>query len=354
MRKIVSVQRIDSIEPIPNGDFIETAKIKGWNIVVKKGDFKVGDHCAYFEIDSFIPVDIVYFKFLEKYNRIKTNIDNIKGYVIKTVKLRGVISQGLIVSIQDLKDNKLLDDRIYNIGESLSLPLNVSVYEPMESTDNNLLSKGSFPAYIQKSDQERIQNLPEYFINHKLTSFEMTEKLDGSSCTIYYNEGQIGICSRTIELQMESNNIYTFVNSKYLISNKLEKYCRENNRNLALQGEIIGSKIQSNHYQLAEIRFYLYDIYDIDKQSYLSPLERREINSNYLELPHVPKKELYSYIFADYPTMEQLIDNVSSDENHSDISNLKVSVEGFVFKSNINKRISFKVINNNYLLSQPN
>ena len=56
MRKLARVEEITNIQPIENADAIELASVKGWNVVIKKGEFKKGDKCVYFEIDSFLPI----------------------------------------------------------------------------------------------------------------------------------------------------------------------------------------------------------------------------------------------------------------------------------------------------------
>lgn len=92
MRKLAHVEKIASIQPIDGADRIEVATVLGWQVVVKKDEFKVGDLCIYIEIDSVLP-EIEDFEFLRD-----------KKFRIKTQKLRGQISQGLILPLDALNN----------------------------------------------------------------------------------------------------------------------------------------------------------------------------------------------------------------------------------------------------------
>ena len=365
MRKICYVQKVEQLIPIDGADRIEIAKIKGWNVVVQKNSFNIDDMCVYFEIDSFIPKEIEYFSFLSKYNPIKKDLFGEEGYVIKTIKLKGVISQGLVIPIKELICNNLLEDREYKIEEDVSSQLKIKIYErPEERVSNNFESTNQpFPTFIPKTDVERLQNTIEYFKELKEMSFEITEKLDGTSCTIYYyNDGNTiskGVCSKNLNVT-DSDNIYSFVNTKYRILDKLEKL----NRNLAIQGEIVGHGIQKNPYRLSELQFYVFDVYDIDRRRYLFPNERRELINTYFDtysigipVKHVPCVSLYSYVFKDvFKTIDDALKFVKTELKHSKISHLCKTIEGMVFKSNSldkkSNRVTFKIINNDYLLKE--
>lgn len=100
-RKLVTVRKIDSIETIEDADSIEVAVLGGWKAVVRKDEVKKGELVAYFEIDSLIPVK-PWSEFLLKGSSLKTvNIDGkeYSGVRLRTKKLRGVISQGLVVKL---------------------------------------------------------------------------------------------------------------------------------------------------------------------------------------------------------------------------------------------------------------
>lgn len=102
MRKLVTIKTIDAINPIDGADAIEAAMIGGWAVVVKKDEFKPGDLVLYFEIDSIIPHKIA--PFLASYYNLKTYENGVEGYRLKTKRMRGVWSQGLIIPIASLFD----------------------------------------------------------------------------------------------------------------------------------------------------------------------------------------------------------------------------------------------------------
>lgn len=174
MRKLATIKQVKDIIPIDGANNIEIAKLNdcGWQCVVKKGEFKVGDRGVYFEIDSFLPEENPVFDFL-KNKGVKTLADGSRGYRLRTMKLRNVISQGLLLPLNSFSNIGL------PIQDDLTEYLNIKLYEPPIPAQLAGKVKGSFPAWIQKTDQERIQNLPEFFTDLKDESFEATEKLDG-------------------------------------------------------------------------------------------------------------------------------------------------------------------------------
>ncbi|MCH8618212.1 hypothetical protein [Undibacterium sp. TS12] len=90
MRELVTIRQVSSIKPIVGADAIECASVDGWSVVVKKNEFKPGDACVYIEIDSFLPLQDERFAFLAKN---KTSCNDREGTRLRTVKLRGQISQ---------------------------------------------------------------------------------------------------------------------------------------------------------------------------------------------------------------------------------------------------------------------
>jgi len=150
---------------------------------VKKGEYSVGENAIYCEIDSYLPVREE-FEFLRKSSYKK--MGDQEGFRLKTIKLRGQISQGLLLPISILKD-KIYPDQYKNlqVGDEVSEALGVWKYEPPIPAELSGVMKGSFPSFLQKTDEERIQNLADVFENFKKSMFYVTEKLDGSSATYY-------------------------------------------------------------------------------------------------------------------------------------------------------------------------
>lgn len=83
MRTLASIKTISDILPIESKDRIVLAMVDGWSVIVKKDEFHIGDSCVYVEIDSVLP-EKPEFEFLRS-----------KNFRIKTMKMAGVISQGI-------------------------------------------------------------------------------------------------------------------------------------------------------------------------------------------------------------------------------------------------------------------
>lgn len=335
MRKLATVRKIDAIHPIPDADAIEVAAVGGWRVVVKKGEYQAGDLAVYCEIDSWIPNELA--PFLSK-GQEPREYNGIKGERLRTVKLRGQVSQGLLLPTTSWIDNHSEE------GDDLTVYFKIQKYEAPIPAQLAGEVRGMFPSFIPKTDQERIQNLTKELSDWKDLSFtwEVTEKLDGSSMTTYVMDDDSGVCSRNLNLKESSTNSLWRV----ALADSLIDKIKSTNRNLALQGEIIGEGIQGNPYKLKGQQFYLFDIYDIDRGEYLSPSERASLVQE-LGINHVPI--------------------VSSDKNISldDVQSLLVQAEGksqlcatteregLVFKSN-ELEASFKAISNKFLLKGGN
>lgn len=218
LRKMASIQIIDSLTPIENSDFLEVAMMKnlGWKVVVRKGDFKVGDTVIYFEIDSAINVNdlIAPLQFLATKGTKKLFTGHTPEssafsgeYVhIKTIKLRGQISQGLILPLIVLNDIpferfKREDGSVpcmtFDGGEDMTRYFKIEVWDRLVEwyeersqigTKAQSHSAGNFPSDVPKTDEIRIESLMEYFFMPEMVdaTWECTEKNDGSSCTLFY------------------------------------------------------------------------------------------------------------------------------------------------------------------------
>lgn len=273
-RKLATIRQVAELVAIEGADNIEVAKIDGWQCVVKKGEFKVGDLAVFFEIDSFLPIQ-PRFEFLRK-GCFSHNFDKTEGFRIKTIRLKKQLAQGLLLPLSEFPEIQL--QSIHpdeNIGMNLTQLLGVVKWErPMPACLQGKI-KGYFPNFLQKTDQERIQNLPEVVMKFWDTEFEITQKLDGSSLTAYLRNGVFGVCSRNLDLEETPENSFWQVARK----NKLEEVLRFIGKNIAFQGEMVGPGIQDNYEGLTETEFYLFDIYDIDQRRYLTSKERMEVLS---------------------------------------------------------------------------
>jgi RNA ligase (TIGR02306 family) len=332
-RKLVTIRQVVELKPIENADAIELAIVDGWQCVVKKGEFKECDVGVYFEIDSFLPLEERY-AFLK---HVKTHVDGSKGYRLKTAKFRGALSQGLLLpfSLFPEIDTSIHDDR------SLEEILNIKKYEIPIPAHLAGTVKGAFPAAIHKTDQERIQNLPEYFTKYKDNKFEVTEKIDGTSCTYYINNGEFGVCSRNLELKDTEDNTYWQIARELDIENKL----RSKNVNIALQGEIAGDGVQGNPIGLKGKHFFVFDIWDINEGHYLTTLGCRSLTKA-MGLEHVPVVEEEMKVFEKYDNITSLLKFAMGKSS----LNAKNEREGLVFKGD--DGVSFKVVSNDYLLKE--
>jgi RNA ligase (TIGR02306 family) len=371
MRKLASVKKVRAIYPIENADRIELAQLDDWTCIVKKGEFAVNDFAIYFEIDSLLPEEPRY-SFLEKS---KKEYDGIIKYRIRTMKMKKVLSQGLALPLHMFPELY-----VYEEHQDVTEKLNITKYEQQEHTQSFHTGdpSGKFPSFIPKTDQERIQNLPSYYEIYKDHLWEETKKLDGSSLTAYKVIRQkptklwtrfiefftrppiyhFGVCSRNLELKRTDNFKTTFNNNgkeseynqsdfwKIAIEFELEKYLPIG---FAVQGELIGPKIQANHEKVDHLDFYIFSIFDIDKQHYLFPEEHCYFFHKYFtgnpKIKYVPVVNSSIPIFRICTDLEQLQKRVTGESiNPNTIS------EGRVYKSCTIRGLSFKCVSNEYLL----
>jgi RNA ligase (TIGR02306 family) len=338
-RKLDSVRVISDIRPILGADKIELAIVDGWQSIVRKGAFKANDKCVYIEIDSLLPLEERY-SFLERYKKVLP--DGTEGYRVKSIKMKNTLSQGLIFSFEELALAYNID-----IGTDVSSLLNVRLYEANKDI-NFGKSRGNFPSFLIKTDAERVQNLVRYLPELQKYTYEMTKKLDGTSASYYYYQGKFGICSRNLEIDKSDKNVYYTIAEKYHLEELLEFTYNVLDRSLAIQGEIVGPGVNKNRLHLPELDFYIFDIYDIEKRQYLSPVERRSLYRALLTrcsfLKHVPIIEQEHSIIS----LEAIL---TLADGTSRLSYAKR--EGLVFKSNSDScRLIFKAISNDYLLKE--
>jgi RNA ligase (TIGR02306 family) len=335
LRKLASVRLIRDIKSIEGADSIELAYVDGWQVVVKKGEFKPEDKIIYCEIDSFLPEKPEY-EFLRA-GSFKTDAFGISGFRLRTVRLRGALSQGLVLPIPENLSGAAL-------GEEVSEVLGIKKYEAPIPACLRGDVYGPIPGIIRITDQERIQNLLDYFERYKDLEFEESEKLNGTSTTYFFDGDQFGVCGHSWWLKENDSVAYWKVAKHIDIEGRLRKY----GKRIAVQGEIIGEGIlKKNMYKLRGIHFRIFDIWDIEKQRYLLPMERfvvvKSLGLNVSD--HVPILGIRK-IFQDYKTVDDLLE-------HADrmSSLIPVKQEGFVYKSYETvgpEVISFKVINNNF------
>lgn len=334
MRNLASIQIIKALEPIEAADAIEKATVLGWQLVVKKGEFRVGDLAVYCEIDSLMP-DKPEFEFLKP-----------RGMRIRTVRLRGQISQGICFPLSILPgDFSVVEDA------DCTEVLGITKYEPPMPACLNGIAKGKFPSFIPKTDETRVQVLQAVLDKYKGEKCYVTEKVDGTSVTYYLNNGEFGVCSRNLELIEDAENSIWKVARQMNIENKL----RSTGINIAIQGELVGEGIQSNKLKLRGQTVMFFNAFYIDKFAYFDFSDFNKLISDF-EWPLVPIVTLNYELGNDIEAIIRMATIRS-------IICPDVWAEGIVIRSFTEKsdlllsneyfykgRISFKAINPEFLL----
>ena len=334
MRKMATIRAVDGIAPIDGADAIETAVIGGWKVVVKKGEFTVGDRAVYLEIDSWVPTELA--PFLSK-GKEPREFNGVKGERLRTVKLRGQLSQGLLLNL----DTALPFTNSFQDGDDVSEVLNIQKWERPMNAQLAGMARGNFPSVIPKTDQERVQNLVKEIAASVSLKFEVTEKLEGSSMTCYLIDGVFGVCSRNLDLKETEGNAFWETARRERIEEKM-RACDAGS--WAIQGELVGPGIQGNIYKLAEPRFYVFDVYNIQTGEYMLPGLRRAL-VNHVGLHHVP------VLLTDKDLGVGSVDEILQWAEGKSKLNLMQEREGIVFKQ-IDGGMTFKAISNNYLLGE--
>lgn len=350
MRKLVTVRQITAIEPIVGADRIEEVWVDGWSVVCQKGIHHLGDLVLYFELDSFLPeLDPRFESFMKFGTR---TFDGVVGHRVKTVRLKGTYSQGIIMPIQEFPE--IGDNPEFDVD--YSSVIGVVKWELPEVSGYSGDQKGTFPWFLQKSDQERIQNLYGKLASSKLSDelFVGTLKMDGSSITVFYVNAEkystqgFGICSRNQELKYDpelpfeeqGNFVKGAINSN--LFNKVKELHETYGGYYAIQGELVGAGIQGGFEKFDTYQVFAYNIFDIEERKFVD-YGIFEMMADVVELQTVPLVYEREYILK-----EPLLDILQM----SNVRGLKAEyAEGIVWKQ-LYGDCQFKVISNKYLEKQ--
>ena len=364
-RKLAHIEIIESLSPISGADKIEVAHVLGWECVVKKGEFNVGDKVVYVEVDSVMP-ELPEYEFLKD-----------RKYRVRTIKLRGQVSQGLVLPIPNgIKSN--------SVGTDVTAFMQIEKYlSPSEREELNqqerklamdknklrkfmmryswfrklLLSriqKQSFPYWVSKTDEERIENIPHVLEQFKDKEVYVTEKIDYQSVTftgkmmpdntpiigrLLPKKYQFVVCSRNMTTN-DRNSLYWKIAIKYNIEQILKE-----NPTLTIQGEQGDTNIQGNKYGIKEPMLWVFNIIDHEKNYHYTYSQIvifcRKYGLNYVPLVKTGKlSELGS-------TVHELVELSKGKSVLADIPR-----EGIVVRciEDGKKLLSFKVINPDFLL----
>ena len=335
-RALATVESIDALIPIENADSIEIARIRGWDVIVRKGDFVEGDTVVYFEIDSFLPLSDERFAFLAP-RGCRKNPEGVEGHVLKTAKMRGKYSQGLALPLSDFPEIG-----VWSYGADVTDYIKgLEKWEPPIPNELAGSAKGAFPSVFRKTDEERIQNIAWVFDDDSgPDGWVATEKIDGSSMTVYLLNDEVGVTSRNWDLEETSFNTQWKLAHALGLIERLQgmKHLPE----VALQGEIFGPGIQGNPLQVKEHSFRLFTI---------------QVNRE--ELPRVLWPDWATELAVPihplpYPqSIEEALEQV---ENLPSLINPQRPVEGVVWRNTHSSkfsngaRASWKAISQRYLL----
>lgn len=337
-RKMVSIQKVESLQDIPGADNIVLAQVLGWHVVVKRGEFQPGDWCVFFEIDSLIPAK-PWNAFLQK------TTDATAPIRLKTIKMRKQVSQGLAMPLDILKEYlpEGTTMTVPPVGTDITDMVGVTKWELPVAANMRGLVKGSFPFFLKKTDTERIQAYPDIIQEFKGRQVYGTLKVDGTSGTFYCRNGEFGVCSRNLELK-ESDNVYWQIARKYNLPEKMIAL----GGNYSLQGECFGMGIQSNKLGLPDIQLAAFDVFDIDAGKYFNYEQARDIMAK-LGVP--PVTTVFLGVWQ-WDTSDALI----AYANEQDYAN-KTPAEGVVFRPveeayshALDSRMAIKAISPRFLL----
>jgi len=249
-----TIQKIHSIVKHPNADSLSVAKVLGWQVVFNhtQHQYQEGELVVYVEMDSVLP-DKPEYEFLRKSN-----------FRIKAVCLRGVESAGIVFPIKEI-----LPEADYVFGQDVSDIIGAKHYEkpiPVEMAGEVF---GGLPGFVVMTDEKNIRSFPEVLSDAggiRGNEYYITRKDDGTSATYFFNNGEFGVCSRRLHLKPSDTNLYWRLAQKY----NVEKFLREYfvGQNVAIQAEIVGPSINSNHLGLSEVELHTFNVWFIDERTY--------------------------------------------------------------------------------------
>jgi RNA ligase (TIGR02306 family) len=349
MRKLASIQTVNTVEPIPNADAIERIRILGWWVVVKKGEFRPGDKVVYCEIDSLLP-ERPEFEFLRvsSFKPAQTDASGATvlraGFRMKTVKLRGQVSQGICFPLSILPEGTAFDD-----GADVTEQLGVLKWEPPVPVGMGGRVKGGFPGFLPKTDETRVQVLEPVLERHRGKTFFVTEKLDGTSFTAFLREGVFGICSRNLWMdESDESNLLISVARRLKLEEKLREVRERRGLDLAVQAEVIGPGIQKNKYELKEVTLRVFNVLDVGTYRLLDHAVMLDVIRE-LGLESVPQLGTIA--------LNHSVDELVAFSEGTSVLNPKAQREGVVlrplveeFDQDVGGRLSFKAINPKFLL----
>jgi RNA ligase (TIGR02306 family) len=349
MRQLASVQTINAVQPIPGADAIERIRVLGWWVVVKKGEFQEGDRVVYCEIDSLLP-ERPAFEFLRTNSFKPAQLDPMGGIVlpagfrIRTVRLRGQVSQGICFPLSILPPDAPTEE-----GTDVTAALGVVKWEPPLPVGMGGKVKGQFPAFLPKTDEMRVQVLQSVLERNLGKTFYVTEKLDGTSFTAFLRAGEFGICSRNLWMdETDESNVLSRVAKALRLQEKLRAAREKLGFDLAIQAEVIGPGVQKNKYALKNVGLRVFNVLNLQTSGLVCHADMLTILER-LGLEGVPQLGLIE--------LNHSVDDLVAFAEGASLLNPKVHREGIILRplveeydEDIGGRLSFKAINPKFLL----
>jgi RNA ligase (TIGR02306 family) len=334
---LARVVKVVDIIPIPNANSIQCYVIPGWEVIGKIGEFDIGELAIHCMINTIFPDDLEITQFL-------------KGKRLKTRKILGQLSQGLLLPISVIdhldadrwegdRPDIIQDNHHVQEDDDLTHVLKLRKWVPKLELDVYKDNKcPRLPSFIPKTNEERVQNCTKILPRLSEIPVTITEKRDGTSTTYVYMDDTFIVAGRNfIHTEVKPNNRHYFeIADKYDLRNKKVS-------GIAIQGEITGPKIGGNRHGLTENQFHVFNIYSIDQSRYL-PWDEVVTICKEMKLPHV--RVVYIGVITDSELNLKYFMSLAQSQRYE---NGKYA-EGIVVKSNCGPRISFKVISNQYLL----
>jgi len=261
-RKLATIETVAEIHPIPDADAIERARIRGWDVVVRRGDFQVGDRVVYFEVDSLLDITDPRFAFLGS-RGVRTDAAGNRGHVLKTARLRGQYSQGLVLPLAEFPE---VDNSLLGVSDDVTDVLGVVKWDAPVPACLAGEVRGMRPSWIPKTDEERIQNIVA-LLDANFLEWTPTEKIDGTSASFAVDRvtGDFHVCSRNLDLLEQDGNTLWAIASRLDVKRKLLADLEyhvglEGTNTLVLQGEVYGEGIQGNPLKLRGQHFAAFNL----------------------------------------------------------------------------------------------
>lgn len=271
--KLSSVETISEVRPHPNADKLDLVKVLGWQCVVKRGEFHPGARVVFVYTDTVLP-PAPWSEFLKD----KTKPDG--PIRLKTVKLRGEYSSGLVLPLSVLPE----EEQSLPVGSDVGSLLGIEKY--VKPVPANLAGEvlGPFPqSFVPRTDEDNGLSDPHLVTRVLAEDIMVTLKVDGTSMTCIIEEGQITqVCSRNLSLKETENNTFWQLARALRIPEGFTG---------AIQGEVCGPKIQGNQLGLAEPSLFVFQIKDAKACRYLTFQEMRQLCTEILGCNHVTQMD---------------------------------------------------------------